>query len=101
MQNNGTLYLDTFLVKDGAPLSPQQAGFNPENVYHYRKREFGSMLLSLVTIEMLTTPHTALMQYQKLKRVRTVKSLLGADADHEAESDEEAKAKDQAMPIIA
>lgn len=40
------------------------------------------------------------MQYQKLKRVRAVKSLLGGK-DQEEESEEEAKAKDQAMPIIA
>lgn len=41
------------------------------------------------------------MQYQKLKRVRAVKSLLGHEAEHDVESEEEAKAKDQAMPIIA
>ncbi|KAK9896162.1 cleft lip and palate transmembrane 1 [Cystobasidium minutum MCA 4210] len=79
VQNNGTLYLDTFLTKDGSPLSPREPGWSAENVYHYRK---------------------PLMQYQKLKRVRAVKSLLGGK-DQEEESEEEAKAKDQAMPIIA
>lgn len=45
---------------------------------------------------------SALMQYQKLKRVRAIKSLLGGkDTGSDEETEEEAKAKDQAMPIIA
>lgn len=40
VQNNGTLYLDTFLTKDGSPLSPREPGWSAENVYHYRKREY-------------------------------------------------------------
>ncbi|CAK5275314.1 unnamed protein product [Mycena citricolor] len=64
--NNGSLWADIFLTRDGASPNPHNAAFNPENVHHVRK---------------LLTPHIP-----KLK-VRKVKSLLASNATEEEEPD--------------
>ncbi|KAJ6561481.1 cleft lip and palate associated transmembrane protein [Mycena vulgaris] len=62
--NNGSLWADIFLAKNGANPNPQNAAFDPENIHHIRK---------------LLTPHIP-----KLK-VRKEKNLLSANATDEAE----------------
>lgn len=85
VQRNGTLFLDTFLVRNGSPIDPRQPGFSAEDVYHNRQ---------------------PLMKYEKQKRIRAERSLLGSsggDGNKQVvleETVEEAKAMDNAMPII-
>ncbi|KAJ7129221.1 cleft lip and palate associated transmembrane protein [Mycena epipterygia] len=62
--NNGSLWADIFLTKNGANPNPQNAAFDPENVHHIRK---------------LLTPHIP-----KLK-VRKEKNLLSSNGTDEAE----------------
>ena len=40
MQNNGSLWADVFVVRDGASPDPSDAKFDPRAVYHIRTREF-------------------------------------------------------------
>ncbi|KAJ7223955.1 cleft lip and palate associated transmembrane protein [Mycena rebaudengoi] len=67
--NNGSLWADIFVVKDGAHPDPQNAAFNPEHIHHVRK---------------LLTPHIP-----KLK-VRKEKNLLSSNATDEADDEAEA-----------
>lgn len=82
VQNNGSLYLDTVLVRNGSPLTPAHRDYVAEDVQYARR---------------------ALMQYQKQKRVRSVKNLISSSSGSAADlgSVEEENAKDQAMPIIS
>ncbi|KAJ6458642.1 cleft lip and palate associated transmembrane protein [Mycena vitilis] len=66
--NNGSLWADIFLTKNGANPDPQDPAFNPEDVHHVRK---------------LLTPHLP-----KVK-VRKVKNLLHSNATEEPEEDEQ------------
>ncbi|KAK7062170.1 cleft lip and palate associated transmembrane protein [Favolaschia claudopus] len=62
--NNGSLWADIFLTKDGANPDPQNAAFNAENIHHVRK---------------LLTPHM-------LKaKVRKQHNLLNSNATDEPE----------------
>ncbi|KAJ7126473.1 cleft lip and palate associated transmembrane protein [Mycena crocata] len=62
--NNGSLWADIFLTKNGANPNPQHASFNAEHIHHVRK---------------LLTPHIP-----KLK-IRKQKNLLSSNATNEAE----------------
>lgn len=82
MQNNGSLYLDVFLARDGASVNPRDSAFNLDNIHHMRK---------------------PLVRYQRLKRERAVRNLLSSQDSKEEteETEEEAKEKDAAMPIVS
>ncbi|KAJ7771117.1 cleft lip and palate associated transmembrane protein [Mycena maculata] len=66
--NNGSLWADIFLVKNGAHPNPQNVAFIPEDIHHVRK---------------LLTPHIP-----KIK-VRKEKNLLKSNATEEPEEVEE------------
>jgi hypothetical protein len=80
VQNNGTWYLETVLVRNGSPMKPSIRGFKGEDVH------FSS---------------NPLMKYHRQQRIRTVKNLISGSGDAEKETLEEELAKDRAMPIIS
>ncbi|OJT09062.1 Cleft lip and palate transmembrane protein 1 [Trametes pubescens] len=72
VQNNGTLWADVFLVRDGASPDPSDTKFDPQSVHHVR---------------------TALTKYLPKTKVRKQKNLLGGTtAGEESETDEEPQA---------
>ncbi|KAJ7432996.1 cleft lip and palate transmembrane protein 1-domain-containing protein [Mycena galericulata] len=62
--NNGSLWADVFLVKNGASPDPQNEAFNPVHIHHVRK---------------LLTPHIPRL------KVRKEKNLLSSNATDEPE----------------
>ena len=80
VQNNGTLYLNTFLTRNGASVDSRKPGFLKEDVHYSRK---------------------PLMNYQRMRRERAVKNLITGSADEETETVAEAMEKERAMPIIS
>ncbi|KAH8106020.1 cleft lip and palate transmembrane 1 [Cristinia sonorae] len=67
VQNNGSLWADVFLVKDGASPNPHDSSFDPASVHHIRK---------------------LLTRYVPKTRVRKVKSLLSGANEKEDETEE-------------
>ncbi|KAH9849977.1 cleft lip and palate transmembrane 1 [Lenzites betulinus] len=70
VQNNGSLWADVFLVRDGASPDPSDAKFDPLSVHHMR---------------------TMLTKYLPKARVRKEKNLLGGTTS-EGEDDDEPQA---------
>ncbi|KAI9001375.1 cleft lip and palate transmembrane 1 [Trametes punicea] len=69
VQDNGTLWADVFLVRDGASPDPSDAKFDPRSVHHVR---------------------TTITKYLPKAKVRKEKNLLGGNVgDHGAEESEE------------
>ncbi|KAF9266255.1 cleft lip and palate transmembrane 1, partial [Marasmius fiardii PR-910] len=66
--NNGSLWADVFLVKEGGSPDPQSPNFDPENIHHIRK---------------LLTPHFA------REKARKEKNLLSGESTTEEEEEEE------------
>ncbi|KAF7352379.1 Cleft lip and palate associated transmembrane protein [Mycena venus] len=62
--NNGSLWADIFLTKDGANPDPRDSAFNPENIHHVRK---------------LLTPHLLRL------KIRKEHNLLKSNATEEPE----------------
>ncbi|KII95289.1 hypothetical protein PLICRDRAFT_128949 [Plicaturopsis crispa FD-325 SS-3] len=72
VQNNGSLWADVFLVKDGASPDPTDPSFDPKSVHHVRK---------------------LLTQYLPKVKVRKEKNLLGGNTDGQADDEEEVEEK--------
>ncbi|THH31309.1 hypothetical protein EUX98_g2887 [Antrodiella citrinella] len=69
VQNNGSLWADVFLTRDGASPNPHDEKFDPASIHHVRK---------------------LLTRYVPKTKVRKVKSLLrNADGQEEEETEEE------------
>lgn len=43
--NNGSLWADIFLTKEGSSPNPQSSSFEPENIHHVRKRQSWSICI--------------------------------------------------------
>ncbi|KAI0824729.1 cleft lip and palate transmembrane 1 [Trametes gibbosa] len=72
VQNNGSLWADVFLVRDGASPDPSDAAFDPLSVHHMR---------------------TMLTKYLPKAKVRKEKNLLGGSTSgHDVEEDDEPQA---------
>ncbi|KAI0353459.1 cleft lip and palate transmembrane 1 [Trametes cingulata] len=68
VQNNGSLWADVFLVRDGASPDPTDPKFDPRSVHHVR---------------------TMLTKYLPKAKVRKEKNLLGGSTTGEQEQEEE------------
>ncbi|KAI0772049.1 cleft lip and palate transmembrane 1 [Trametes elegans] len=68
VQNNGTLWADVFLVRDGASPDPSDPKFDPQSVHHVR---------------------TALTKYLPKTKIRKEKNLLGGSTDGQNTEEED------------
>lgn len=92
VQNNGTLWADVFLVRDGASPDPSDTKFDPQSVHHVRTGMYS--LLKCYSYGLLPSVSVALTKYLPKTKVRKQKNLLGGSTTDGEESEAEEEVGD-------